>query len=99
MYFRDVVTLIKETYAPDEIGNMLPTAFEKNVYANVNTISLRDFFDASVNGLKPSIAFIIRTCDYDDEGKVKYKDTIYRVLKADTLGDNTRLVCEVVTGK
>lgn len=61
------IKLVKKTYSQNAIGEPVATETERTVYANVSSVSEREFFDAGQSGLKPDRKFIIKTCEYDHE--------------------------------
>ena len=93
------MTLIKQKYDSDSIGNKKPTLTETKteVYCNKKSISRAEFYNANSTGLKPSIVFVVNTFEYDGQKIVEFENQCYKVLR--TYGpslDYTELICEKV---
>jgi len=96
MRFKDVIYLISVTITEDEIGNQIETPVERMVYANEYSVSANEYYNAAVVGLRPSKTFEIYSFEYQNEGKLKHNNVLYRIIRAETRGEKTRLVCERV---
>ena len=72
--FDSVITLKKETNTVNEYGDTVQTFAERNVFAEVKSISQSEFYQAQATGLKPEIKFVIADfADYQDEKILSYK--------------------------
>lgn len=98
MRHSEIVYLISSTITQDELGNETPQETERLVYANQFYVSSSEFYNAAIAGIKPSAQFEIYTHEYQGEEKLKHNDTTYRIIRAETRGDKTRLVCEKAVG-
>lgn len=93
------LTLIKEEYVFDSLGNQVPSEIMNNVFCDVRSISRSEFYNAATNGLKPSLVFIIHNFEYNDETKVEFEGNIYRVIRTYMKSvDDIELTCEKVLG-
>ncbi|NMA65320.1 MAG: phage head closure protein [Clostridiaceae bacterium] len=80
------VNLIKKTYVSDEIGQQIPTATKKTVFADVEGISQNEFFKAGRTGLKPQYKILIWVFEYNGEAAVELdgkKYSVYRTFLRD----------------
>ena len=87
-----VLTLIQQTTAVDEYGDMVPTETSREVFCKVGSIGQKEFYQAHAVGLQPEIKFILADhLDYDGEALVEYNGTRYRVLRTYRAGQQLEL--------
>lgn len=97
--FDSVITLMKETNTVNDYGDTVQTFTERQVFAEVKSIGLTEFYQAEAVGLKPEIKFLIADfADYEGEKQLKYTpfgDTehIYTVLRTYRNKINLEIVC------
>ena len=96
MRHNDVIYLISIEVVEDEIGNQIPQEKERLVYANQMAVTQSEFYNAATTGLKPAKQFEVYSFEYQGEEKLRHNNTICRIIRAETRGDKTRLVCEMV---
>ena len=82
MLIYSTIKLIKSEYAPDEMGRQIATETEREIFAEISSISQGEFFKAGQSGISPEVRAVIWTAEYDGEriaeaGGVRY--TIYRI--------------------
>ena len=77
----EVITLIRETKTQDTNGIWKITDTEMDVFAQVDSISMSEFFDAGRNGLNPEYRFTLFYGDYNGERTVKYKGKRYGIYR------------------
>ena len=98
--FNSVIKLIKETYTVNQYGDSVPTQTERQIFADVRSISQSEFYQAEAVGLKPEIKFLIADfADYEGEKKLKYTpfggtEEIYTVLRTYRNKINLEIVCK-----
>ena len=91
-----VCTLVNITYSTNNIGvetklettNVVPIIRIENIYKS-------EFYQASQQGLKPSLRLVISTLNYADETELIYMNKRYSIIR--TEGQNTdeiTLICE-----
>lgn len=91
----DVITLVKETTARDDFGIFQTTTTERDVFAQVDSITQTEFYEAGRNGLNPEIRFTVFLYDYDGERVVVYEGSPYAVYRTYRGRDDTmELYCE-----
>lgn len=77
----DTIHLIREVYAPDEAGVERPVRESREVYAQVDSVTRAEFFDAGRSGLNPEFRFTMFAGDYAGETMVKYAGKTYAVYR------------------
>ena len=99
--FDSVITLKKETNTVNEYGDTVKTFAERQVFAEVKSISQSEFYQAQATGLKPEIKFVIADFyDYQDEKILSYKPfgasqaEDYTVLRTFRNKLNLEIVCK-----
>lgn len=89
------IKLIKEEYTRDEIGQYVPTETSTEVFAQENSITRAEWFDAGRNGLKAAVMFTMFGPEYSGELIVEHNGQrygVYRTYKAKS--DKIELYCE-----
>ncbi len=87
-----------DTVVADVYGNQNVTSVEKQVFAEVMSISSNEFFNAGEAGHKPAFRFDVFFGDYANEQRVKYKDKTYYIYRTYLRGDIYELYCEERVG-
>ena len=77
----EVITLISETKTQDANGVWQTATSERDVFAQVNSVTASEFFDGGRNGLNPEFRFVVFFADYQGERIVKYKGATYAVYR------------------
>lgn len=75
------IKLISKQYAADSIGNMVETFTTREVFANLKSISSKEFFDAGTDGLKPDKKFVMRGFEYRNEDEIVFGDVKYSIYR------------------
>jgi SPP1 family predicted phage head-tail adaptor len=100
MLFRDVVKLISITVTENDMGDIIETPVEREVFADKQSIRQSEFYQAAATGLRPELMFVVRSVDYNGEQKLKYNDKEYAIIRTyDKDGELTELVCQGVVNK
>lgn len=100
MLFKDVVKLISVTVTENNMGDIIETPVEREVFADKQSIRQSEFYQAAATGLRPELMFVVRTIDYDNEPKLKYNDKEYIIIRTyDKDGELIELVCQGVVNK
>jgi len=97
MTFDHEVTLIKEATVYDDLGNPTKTEVKTPILCDLRSIGRNEFYSAAVQGMKPDIAFVIYSFEYDDQNIVEFEGKRYTVLR--TYGsdwETVELTCERV---
>ena len=93
-----VIHLVSTQIVEDEIGNQIEQETERKVYANEMAVNQAEFYNASLAGLKPERIFEIYSFEYAGESKLKHDGVKYRIIRTETRGEKTRIICERVAG-
>ena len=76
-----VINLINVTRTQDSYGVWKPTRTSTQVYAQVDSVTQREFFEGGRNGLNPEFKFTMFYADYNDEPIVEYNGKDYAVYR------------------
>jgi len=93
-----VVFLIAVTIIEDELGNQIEQETERKVFANEMTVSQGEYYNAASAGLRPQKMFEVYTFEYQGEEKLRYNSVKYQIIRTETRGEKTRIICERVAG-
>lgn len=96
MRHNDVVLLLSKKVEYDELGNAFETVNERMVYANEMSVSMQEFYEAGKQGIRPEKQFEIYSFEYQGESKLKHNNKDYEIIRTQTKGDKTRLICKRV---
>lgn len=94
------IKLITQQYVIDEVGNQRL----QNNYTEVPIIEIQDvyqseFYNASQQGLKPTLRVMISNLNYNDEEDLIYMGKQYTIIRVDRIdNENIALVCEKRVG-
>ena len=81
----DVIKLILFTTQQNEYGVVEETAYEKEIFCKVDSVTRQEFFEGGRNGLNPSFVFTIFTGDYNEDCVIEYKGNRYGVYRTYTV--------------
>lgn len=90
----DVLILIAQTITVDDYGNEVATETEKQVYAEVHSITQTEFYAAADTELNPQYRFDVFFDDYQGEAICMYKGQRYAIYRTYRAGDNLELYVE-----
>ncbi len=77
----EVITLVSQTYTQDDIGQQVPAETERQVYCNVSSITMNEWYEAGRNGLQPQYKFTMFRYDYSGEQIAVYKEKKYSIYR------------------
>ena len=86
--------LISESKEQDATGVWRKTETSKEVFAKVDSIYSREFFDAGRNGLNPEYRFMVFAGDYSGEEECLYLNKMYSIYRTYENGDYMELYVE-----
>lgn len=93
------LTLIKESYGFDSVGNQTIKEIKTEVFCSCKSITRSEFYNAATTGFKPSIVFVINSFEYNNEEKVEFEEGVYKVIRTYLNStDRIELICEKVLG-
>lgn len=97
--FDEELLLVKREVDYDELGNQVTIETTTNVLCNVESIGRNEFYEASNQGLKPVVVFVIHAFEYEDQSTVEYKGVRYSVMRTyKTNFEELEITCERVIG-
>lgn len=97
----DITTkLISKQYVIDEIGNQkLQENYVEIPIIEVQDVYQSEFYNASQQGLKPSLRLLISDLNYSDEPELEYMQCRYSIIRVDKVSnEELALVCEKRSG-
>lgn len=93
-----LIYLISENHATDDDGNHLAEKTEKRVFAEVQSISQKEFFGSGQADLKPEYKFKVWDAEYNGEKLIRYGKSVYAVYRTYKTGDKIELYVTQKTG-
>lgn len=94
--WRDVLYLLTVDYIKNDMGDLIEVTDERLVYCNKQSIRQSEFYQAQASGLKPELAFEIRSVEYENEKLLNFDDKEYRVMRTYDKGEFIELICQGV---
>jgi len=77
----DIVKLITETKTKNALGVYAVTRSYKQVFCNVSSVTMQEFFEGGRNGLKPDYRITMFAYDYENQEMLEYKGTTYAIYR------------------
>lgn len=97
MLFKEVIKLISVTVTENDMGDIIETPSEREVFADKQSIRQSEFYQAAATGLRPELMFVVRSVDYNQEPKLKHGDKTYTIIRTyDRDGELIELICQGV---
>lgn len=88
----EILTLIAVQQHPDEYGDSVTTETTREVFAQLGSIGMKEFYQAQAVGLQPELKFVLADClDYEGETLVEHNGQRYRVLRTYRAGQELEL--------
>lgn len=91
MRWNETCTLVAKTYEPDDEGVPQPTDDRTVVFCNPQHMGAATWSSMYEIGISPDAKLQVRTCDYDGQRDVFYRDKWFSVEIVDERGDFTLL--------
>lgn len=76
-----VVKLINETYEQDEIGQLIPSESETEIYVEILSVTRSEWAAASRDGLNPVVMLRTQRVNYSGEQIVEFDGIRYGVYR------------------
>lgn len=76
-----VLTLIAQTRTQDDYGRWIASTSSRDVYVQVDSVSMDEFYEAGRNGLNPEYRFRMFYADYNGEELCKYEGQSYAIYR------------------
>lgn len=92
--------LISKEYVIDAIGNeVLQENYIEIPIIDVQDVYQSEFYNASQQGLKPTLRLVISDLNYNDEPELEYMSYRYSIIRVDKVSnEEIALVCEKRSG-
>ena len=90
-----IIKLISQEIEYDEIRQPVTTDHEREVYAQLRSITRAEWFEAGRNGMRPDMSFVMMAFDYNGETVIEWDGVrygVYRTFRG--RGDRIELYCE-----
>lgn len=82
MEYSEIIYLYGETIGQDEVGNDISTLSQpKKCYAKKQSVRTNEFYNATMNGLTPSMELVIKRLNYSGEPFVEWNNALYEVIR------------------
>lgn len=96
----DAVTLVSRTYTPNDIGVMVATETETEIYAEVRSITRSEWEAAGKQGLNPAFMLITPECNYAGQEIAVFRGVRYGIYRTFTPagGENVELYLQKKAG-
>ena len=78
------------------MGDIITDIEKRMVYGDKKSIRQSEFYQAQATGLRPELAFEIRSIEYDDEELIEYNEKTYQIIRTYDKGEFIELVCQGV---
>lgn len=92
--------LIQKQFVIDEIGNQkLQESYVEIPIIDVEDVYQSEFYNASQQGLKPTLRLLISDLNYAEEPELIYMGSRYSIIRVDKVNnEEIALVCEKRSG-
>lgn len=77
----DLLVLIAATYAPNEIGAMIPTETRRSIWVRLESVSRAEWYRAGMAGLQPEIVAITPAVNYSGETAAELGGKRYAIYR------------------
>lgn len=89
------VYFISVTVNENEIGDYVETQTKRPAFAEKKSIKQSEFYQAQSTGLRPEIAFVVWTREYNQDPKLEYNGKIYDIIRTyEPNSEDTELTCQ-----
>lgn len=75
------INLIAIEYTQDDLGEWIEERTETLVFAQVESVTMSEFYQAGLQGFKPDYRFVVWQAEYSDEELIEYRDKVYNVYR------------------
>ena len=75
------ITLIGSTQVQDETGVWQTSRTARDVFAQLDSVTRQEFFDAGRNGFNPAYRFTMFVADYEGEDELVYNGKSYAIYR------------------
>lgn len=86
MNLAEKISLLTSEYVQDELGQWTETQTKTDVFAIVSSVTMSEFFQAGMQGMKPEYRMTVWMNEYGGQENLEYNEknyTIYRTYRRD----------------
>ena len=82
MEYSEIIYLINEVQGQDAIGNEIVSfSTTTKCYAKKQSVRTNEFYNATMNGLTPSMELVIKRLNYGGQNEIEWNNTRYQVIR------------------
>lgn len=81
MNLAEKIALISIEYEQDDLGEWIETETSTEVFALVQSVTMYEFYQAGLEGMKPDYRFHVWLSEYNDQELVDYKGKRYEIYR------------------
>lgn len=82
MEYTEIIYLITKIKEEDDIGNDISSSeSSKKCYAKQQSVRTSEFYNAIEVGMTPSIEFVIKRLNYNNEEEIEWNNQRYSVIR------------------
>lgn len=82
MEYSEIIYLVNEVQGQDAIGNdIVSSSTLTKCYAKKQSVKTNEFYNAVMNGLTPSMEFVIKRLNYGGQDEIEWNGTRYQVIR------------------
>jgi len=80
--YSEIIYLINEVQGQDAIGNeIVSSSTTTKCYAKKQSVRTNEFYNATMNGLTPSMELVIKRLNYGGQNEIEWNNTRYQVIR------------------
>ena len=85
-----------------ELGNLTQTIVSgepinsytyRKIFADKQSVRQNEFYEAKQLGLKPQLMFVIRSIEFKNDERLKYKSKEYEIIRTFDKGETIEVIC------
>ena len=82
MEYSEIIYLVNKVESQDTIGNEIVSSTTLNkCYAKKQSVRTNEFYNATMNGLTPSMEFVIKRLNYTGQDEIEWNNVRYEVIR------------------
>ncbi len=74
-------------------GEAINSYTYRKVFADKQSVRQSEFYEAKQIGLKPELMFVIRSIEYDNDERIRFKNKEYEILRTFDKGETIEITC------
>ena len=88
------ISLLSTTHTKNDMGDPVESLTPRAVMADKVSVRQSEFYQAMGVGLRAEAMFVVMTCEYQDEVKLRYNSKDYNIIRTyDRPDERTELIC------